>query len=162
MTRLADAFARSPLLILAGAGSSVAAVLHLACLVVGPSAFRVFGAGPGMVRRAEEGDALPYLMAAAIAAVLATWALYAWSGAGLVRRLPFLRTVLAAIAAVYLVRGLAFPLLQPWFPGNSAAFWLVTSAICVLLGALYGLGLWRTWPRLAPAGSSAMPADAAE
>ena len=41
-----------------------------------------------------------------IAGVVAVFGLYALSGAGKVRRLPLLRTVLIAVTAIYLLRGL--------------------------------------------------------
>ncbi|MBW3618576.1 MAG: hypothetical protein KY446_12705 [Proteobacteria bacterium] len=59
-----------------------------------------------MARAAERGSPVPAVWALAIAAVLAVWAAYAWAGAGLIPRLPLMRTVLVAISAVYLLRGL--------------------------------------------------------
>jgi hypothetical protein len=55
---------------------------------------------------------------------------------------------LLAITAVYLARALAFPLLRPLFPGNSSTFWLVSSGLCLLLGAVHLYGLWRSWEHL--------------
>jgi hypothetical protein len=49
---------------------------------------------------------------------------------------------------VFLLRGLAFPWLMPYFPGNGTIFWLVTSAVCLLIGTFYAAGLHRAWPRL--------------
>jgi hypothetical protein len=62
--------------------------------------------------------------------------------------LPLLRSVLCAVTAVYLLRGVAFGALMPYFPGNSLAFWLVTSAICLALGLIHFFGLRQVWPRL--------------
>ena len=42
----------------------------------------------------------------AVAGIVAVFGLYALSGAGKVRRLPLLRTVLIAVTAIYLLRGL--------------------------------------------------------
>jgi hypothetical protein len=49
----------------------------------------------------------PRVYAVLIALLLFVWAAYAFSGAGLLRRLPLLRTGLVTISAVYLLRGLA-------------------------------------------------------
>ena len=84
----------------------------------------------------------------AIAAILVVWALYAWSAAGLVQRLPLLRPGLCAIAAVYLLRAIAFLPLQAVFPDNSTLFWFVSSAVCLVLGLLHAVGLHQMWSRL--------------
>lgn len=97
---------------------------------------------------AERGEPYPTLMAAGIGTVLLLWALYALSGAGVVRRLPLLRTALCAITAVYLLRGIAFIPLQPLFPGNSLTFWLVSSGICLSIGIVHAIGLRQRWREL--------------
>lgn len=135
-----------------GAGlSSVAALLHLGCIVFGAPWYRFFGAGEQMARLAEAGDPLPTLVTALISLVLLVWAVYAVSGAGLIRRLPLLRLVLLLIAGVYLLRGLMFPFMMSALPENSLLFWLLSSAICLLFGVVYALGLWHAWSALAPA-----------
>ncbi|HVF54535.1 MAG TPA: hypothetical protein VM934_00215 [Pyrinomonadaceae bacterium] len=139
---------RKSTLVLAGAGSLAASLLHLACIAGGPNWYRALGAGERMARMAARGHWYPTALTLGIAAVLATWALYAWSGAGLIRRLPFLRPGLCAITAVYLLRALAFVPLQPFFPGNSAAFWYWTSGVCLGLGLLHAHGLRQAWSRL--------------
>src|SRR4051812_20965957 len=56
----------------------------------------------------------PPIIPACIAAVLGVWTLYALSGAGVIRRLPFLRLALTLIAAVYLARGIpGIPVVTP-------------------------------------------------
>lgn len=135
--------------LLAGAAASATAALaHFGCIVFGAPWYRLLGAGEGMARMAERGEPYPTLVAAGIGAVLLVWALYALSGAGVVRRLPLLRTVLSAITAVYLLRGVAFILLQPLFPGNSLTFWLVSSAICLVMGIVHAIGLRQRWRAL--------------
>lgn len=101
-----------------------------------------------MARMAERGHWYPTVLTLGIAAILGTWALYAWSGAGLIRRLPLLRPALCVITGVYLFRALAFVSLQPFFPGNSAAFWYWTSGTCLGFGLLHALGLRQAWSRL--------------
>ena len=139
---------RNRTLVLAGAGSLAASVLHLACIAGGAEWYRFFGAGERMARMAERGHWYPTVLTLGIAAVLGAWALYAWSGAGLIPRLPLLRPALCVITGVYLLRALAFVPLQPFFPGNSAAFWYWSSGVCLVLGLLHALGLRQVWPRL--------------
>lgn len=136
------------LLFAGGLCSFAAAALHLACIAGGPAWYRALGAGERMAAMAAAGHWYPPTSALVIAVVLAAWGAYAWSGAGVLRRLPLLRTALVAIAGVYLLRGLAFPMLMPYFPGNSTTFWFVTAAICIGIGGLYALGLRQAWPRL--------------
>lgn len=89
----------------------------------------------------------PPLAAFVTGMVLSVWSIYALSGAGLLPPLPYLRLVLAGITAVYLFRAVAFPLLKPVFPGNSAAFWFTTSAICFAIGVAHLVGLIQVWQR---------------
>jgi hypothetical protein len=99
-----------------------------------------------MARAAERGDMRPALITAAIAAVLAIWAAYAFSGAGLIARLPLLRIALVAIASVYLLRGLV--LFVPSAlrrPDLSAAFLVWSSLIALALGLIHAIGTWRAW-----------------
>lgn len=130
----------SQALVLGGALTAAAALAHLACIAIGAPAYRFMGAGEGMARAVEAGRKQPALVTAAIAAVLLVWALYAFSGAGLIGELPLTGLALPAISMVYLGRALAFPLLRPVFPGNSLTFWLVSSGICLVLGCLYAVG----------------------
>ncbi|MFN2415608.1 MAG: hypothetical protein ABR603_10725 [Pyrinomonadaceae bacterium] len=139
---------RNPMLVLAGAGSLAASILHLACIAGGPDWYRALGAGEQMARMAARGHWYPTVLTLGIAAILGVWALYAWSGAGLIPRLPFLRLSLCAITGVYLLRALAFVPLQTFFPGNSAAFWYWSSGISLGLGLLHALGLRQAWSRL--------------
>lgn len=93
-------------LVTAGILSAFASLLHVGVIIGGPDWYRFFGAGEEMARAAEHGSSMPGLVTAAIALILSIWALYAFSAAGLVRRLPLLRTALVLITSVYLLRGL--------------------------------------------------------
>lgn len=132
-------------LILGGTLSASAAFAHLACIVLGPPAYRFMGAGERMARAVEAGSKRPTFITVAIAVVLFAWAAYAFSGAGLIGHLPLTGFVLPAISLVYLLRALAFPLLKPQFPENSTTFWLVSSGVCLVLGLLYAAGAIAVW-----------------
>ncbi len=132
-------------LLIGGVLTAVASVAHLACIAIGPRAYRFMGAGERMARAVEAGAIKPTLVTLAIASVLLVWALYAFSGAGIGPRLPFTRLALVLISGVYLARAFAFPLLRPAFPENSNTFWLVSSATSLVLGLLYAAGVIGTW-----------------
>lgn len=132
-------------LVLGGALSVAAAFAHLACIAMGPRAYRFMGAGERMARAVEAGKKRPTLITLTVATVLLVWALYGFSGAGVIAPLPFTRFALPAISAVFLVRAFGFPLLRPLFPENSTTFWLVSSGICLVLGLLYAVGAVAVW-----------------
>lgn len=140
---------REPFLILAGSLSALASLIHLAVIVGGPDWYRFFGAGEGMARMAERGMIQPALITIGIAAVLAIWAAYAFSGAGLIGRLPLLRTGLVVITLIYLARGLI--IVPAWLMNREInTFGWVSSLIVLGFGLAYLIGTWRAWPRLAP------------
>ena len=139
---------RNNWLVAAGGLSAAAALLHIAVIFGGAKWYRFFGAGERMARLAERGSPAPHLITLAIALVLAIWAAYAFAGAGLLRRLPLMRTALVAITSVYLLRGLAlFPtlILKPVLVDR---FTLWSSIIVLAYGITYALGTWRAWPSL--------------
>ena len=145
---------RNPWLIVGGWLSAVASLLHIACIFGGPAWYRFFGAGEAMARAAERGEIYPAAVTFVIAALLAIWAAYAFAGAGMIRRLPLMRTALVIISGIYLLRGLALvpialsPVLQ-------TPFNLWSSLIVLVYGIAYAVGTWRAWPQLSPKGSFA-------
>jgi len=137
------------LLIAAAALSALAALAHLGVIIGGPDWYRFFGAGEGMARLAEGGSWRPALITFAIAIVLGLWAAYALSGAGLLPALPLLKPALVLITLVYTLRGIAGFVLAFAAPGgNSPAFWLWSSTICLVIGVVHAIGLYRAWPVL--------------
>ena len=91
----------------AGAALSLlAALLHVGVIIGGPDWYRFFGAPEAYARAASRGSIIPALVTSGIATGLTIWAAYAASGAGLLLRLPLLRTSLIVITAIYLARGL--------------------------------------------------------
>jgi putative oxidoreductase len=140
-------------LIIAAALSFIASFLHIAIIFGGADWYRFFGAGEKMAKLAESGSAYSSLVTAAIAIVLFIWGLYALSGAGVILKLPFLRLALVAITSAFLLRGLAglilpFVTSHPAVTQNSTTFWIVSSAICLILGAFYLFGTMNRWANL--------------
>lgn len=139
---------RNRWLIAAGVLSTIASMLHVAVIAGGPTWYRFFGAGEAMAQAAEKGSLVPALVTLAIALVLLVWALYAFSGAGLVRRLPLLRTALVLITAVYLLRGVALVPALILKPDAVDTFALVSSLVVLVYGLAYAIGTWTAWPLL--------------
>jgi putative oxidoreductase len=138
------------LLVFGGALTAAASLLHVGIIVGGPDWYRFFGAGERMAWLAARGSPYPAVVTTGIAVVLGIWALYAFSGAGVIRRLPFMRLALVVIAAIYLARGvLGIPLVMtmddPYANQLRAkmTFMVVSSAVCVCLGLCYAFGVAR-------------------
>ena len=141
-------------LLLAGTLSAVASLLHLGVILGGPGWYRFFGAGEGMARMAERGDPKAALVTLGIAGVLAVWATYAFSGAGLVPRLPLLRTGLVIISGIYLLRGLVLipaVALNPRGAAGVTPFVWWSSLIVLAYGLVHAIGTWTAWSALSPA-----------
>ena len=137
-------------LIIAGILSFFASLLHIACIFCGPDWYLFFGAGERMAQLSSAGDPYPTIVTIAISSILAVWGLYAWSGAGLIVKLPLLKTCLVLITAVYLVRGVVglfapFLTSDPVVHQNSMTFWVVSSVICCVYGMYYLLGTKKLW-----------------
>lgn len=141
-------------LLAGGLLTGAASLLHVGIILGGPAWYRFFGAGEEMARRASLGFIFPTVVTLGIAAVLAVWALYAFSGAGVIRRLPLLHVILPLIAMVFLARGIfGVPLVlfvdDPYLNELRAkmTFMVVSSAICVVLGLCYAAGAAGVWNR---------------
>lgn len=149
----------NPYLLAAAFATAAAALMHLMIPLGGPAWYAFFGAPRHLVRRAEAHALYPAVSCLVIATGLSVCSAYAFSGAGLLLPLPLLRPILAAIALVFLLRGVGFPLLEWLWPGSLArvsgsqgmdTFLLLSSLICFLIGAVYAWGLFSVWSRLAP------------
>lgn len=128
--------------------SFLAALLHISCIFGGPDWYLFFGAGEQMAQLAAQGDSYPTIVTLIISAILTGWGIYALSGAGVVFKLPFLKTCLVLITSVYILRGVA-GLIGPFFTTdpvvhqNSMTFWIVSSTICCIYGGFYLVGTIR-------------------
>ena len=139
-------------LVFSGILATASAALHVLIPLGGPGWYAFFRAPTGLVKVARAGQPRAALTCLFITALLSLGAAYAFSGAGLLRRLPLLRTGLAVIGCAFLARGLGFVPLAIWNPRLFAAFCgrpgvdaflLISSALCVLIGAGYLLGASR-------------------
>jgi hypothetical protein len=135
---------RRPLLTAAALAAAIA-LLHVGTAVAGAPAYRYFGA-PELAPLAERGSPVPALVTLALALAFAACALWAASGAGLVRRLPLLRLGIAAAGVVFTARGLALPfeLAQLARGGPLPPRYAVFSLVSLVTGVCYLLGTRRT------------------
>ncbi len=145
------------LLLVGGVLTGIVALLHVVIIFGGPPWYRFFGAGERMAQLAARGSYSPAIVTATIATVFSVWTLYALSGAGVIRRLPFLRLALLLIAAIYLARGvLGVPVVlfvdDPYTRQlrDRTTFMIVSSAISALLGLCYAVGAAGVGQQSAP------------
>jgi len=131
-----------------GALSAIAAVMHLAIILGGPAWYRFFGAGERLAQAAERGSPMPAVVTVGIATVLAVWSAYAFSGAGIIPRLPLLRLGLVAITTIYLVRAVVFAPALALKGLPIGAFTLWSSLTVLVYGVVHAIGVWQTWDRL--------------
>jgi hypothetical protein len=90
-------------LLFGGLFSLAFAIFQISCIFF-PRDLLAYFDGP--VELQAENPSLYTLLCLIIGIIIAVAGLYALSGAGKFRRLPFLKTVLIAITAIYLLRGL--------------------------------------------------------
>jgi hypothetical protein len=140
----------NPWLISGGVLSALASLLHIGCILGGPAWYRFFGAGERMAQMAGRGDWRATVVTLGIASVLAVWSAYAFSGAGLLPRLPLMRLALVLICGVYLLRGLVLLPLLVLKPALVTPFVVWSSVIVLIYGLVHAVGLWTAWPQLGP------------
>ena len=128
-------------LIVGGSMSLALAVLHVLIIAIGSSAYLYFGRAD-LAEAARSGSLYPPLATLVITITLTVWGLYAYSGAGLVRRLPLLRTGLVTIACVYSLRGLILFLdAARWLAGEHyPARQAIFSAAALAIGLCHAIG----------------------
>ena len=144
-------FTGKQLLTIAGILSFTVALLHVAIILVGAPAYRYFGAGEELATLAASGSAFPAMLTLVLVANFALFGLYAFSGAGLMPRLPLLRTALALIGTIYTARGLA-AFHQVFQLMTSSALIetreVVFSLVSLGIGIVYLAGTVSSWNRL--------------
>ncbi len=131
------------------------ALVHVACIFAGEATARFFTAPRPVLEMIRTGSPLIYPVVLVIVAVLGTFALYAWSAAGRMRRLPGLRGGLVAVGVIFALRGLllipqaAVMLRHPGaFPWQVPVFSLVALA----LGLAHLAGARQRWTALGVSG----------
>ena len=136
--------------LLAALGSFAVSMTHIWVIFAGPTAYASLGAPFDVVASAEAGTWYAPTITALIAMIIFGWVLYALSAAGHLPRLPLLRTGLIAIATVLILRGLIVLLIAIFIPVQLTSFVVWSSLLCLVLGALYGVGIIFGWTKLGP------------
>lgn len=134
----------NPYLTAGGVLSALIAGLHLA-LAAFPALYGYVAPGQSaLTEMAVQGSRVTTMVSLALAFLLAVWAVYGFSGAGLIRPLPLLRAALLAIGAIYVLRALFLPtevrmVLAEGYPLRFVLF----SILSLAAGLLYLIGSWK-------------------
>jgi hypothetical protein len=126
-------------LVLGGVASLLIALLHVV-LALRPQTYSYFGAAE-LAELAGQGSPFVLLVSLGLALMFAAWGAYAFSGAGVLRRLPLLQVVLIAAGVIYVLRSLMLPseLIQV-FKSDLGFRFLIFSGGSLVIGVLYLLG----------------------
>jgi fatty acid desaturase len=134
----------------AGILTAIASLTHVAIIFGGADWYRLFGAGEEMALMSENEQMYPAILTGFIALILACWSAYAFSGAGLIRTLPWTNSILIIISGVFLARGLfAIPAVllsnSPYMMelAQHMTFMIITSIFCLVLGGFYSYGTYE-------------------
>jgi hypothetical protein len=130
-----------PWIQLSAAIAIIGALIHVAAIPAGPAWYACFGAPPGVVASARAGTWPAPVGALVIAVLMATCAWYACAALGTVRRPPLLRTGLATMTSICLVRALVLPPLAVAHPELRNTFEVVAAILWGLAGIGFALGV---------------------
>jgi hypothetical protein len=132
-------------LLAGGVISALISALHV-ILALRPTLYAYVTADQesALAQMAEQGSSLIQIATVALALLFAIWALCAFSGAGLMRRLPLLRAALIAIGVIYILRALFLPteinmVMTQGYPFRFVVFSTISLAagLFYLIGTLY-------------------------
>ncbi len=134
--------------IVAGCLCLLASALHLAIIIGGEKWYRAFGAGEKMALMAARGEIYPTIITIFIALILLIWSLYAFAGAGLFPKLPFMKFCLCSISAIFFARGFGALIAMPFFKALQTPFMFWSSALVLLYFVTYAIGTYLNWKNL--------------
>jgi hypothetical protein len=125
---------------LAGIIALIGVAIHIAAIFGGASWYAYFGAPRSVVQSARDGTWLAPVSALVIAGLMAICAAYAFSALGVLRRLPLLRTGLAGMAIVCLLRALVLWPLMINHPNLRNTFEIVAAIVWGIAGVGFVFG----------------------
>lgn len=96
---------KSKLLVIAGVIAAATAIWHWLCIIGGLSWYAFAHAPPPILESVRQGTLLAPAGAFIIGLLFLSCTMFAFSGAGLTRKIPLLKSALATIALLCLVRG---------------------------------------------------------
>ena len=130
----------SKFLIVGGIIAAATACWHLLCILGGPSWYAFARAPHIVVKSAREGTILAPVGAIAIASLMLVCTIYSFSGAGLIKKIPLLKSALITISIICLARALVT---VPYLIQGKLDMWNLIAGfgwffvgICFFMGAI--------------------------
>lgn len=116
------------------------AIAHLSCLFIGPSCYKAQLAPSEIIQSAINGTLLAPVATVFVSGLFFMCALFAISGAGFVKKLPFLHPALVVISVLCLFRGVATIPSSYLFPEMVSIVSILAGFIWFVVGLLYLYG----------------------
>jgi len=136
---------KSQFLLSGGIIAGLAAVWHLLCIIGGPAWF-IFARAPSVIIvSAQQGTLLAPIGTIIVAVLMFTCTIYAFSGAGVIRKIPLLKsalvtiTILCLLRAVVVIPSLLYSSFADTWQVIASSVWLFVG-ICFLLGSVSQFG----------------------
>jgi hypothetical protein len=130
---------QSKLLMSAGVIAAASAIWHLLCIVGGPSWFAFARAPQQIIDSAQQGTLLAPLGTIVVAALMFACTVFSFSAAGLIRKVPLLKSALMTISLLCIVRGLiAIPILVT--PTGLDIWEVIASSVWLYVGICFLAG----------------------
>jgi len=129
-------------LIIGGVIAGLTAIWHLLMIVGGPSWYAFARAPQYIIESANAGTFTAPVSAIAIAILMLSCTLYSFSAAGLIRKIPLLKSALIIISLICIARGL---FISPiFYPIKLLGTWhLVASSVWLFVGLCFLLGVMK-------------------
>ncbi len=136
-------------LITGGVINCLIGLLHFIIPFIGPGAYEFFGAGEAMANMAADNPIIPGAITMLLGLFFITFGLYAFSGAGAIRRLPLMHLVLAVIGGTFFLRGVIIPLDVYFFLTHRPSIrYAGFSLVALVVGFLYLWPVTNAWETL--------------
>lgn len=131
--------------LIATAISFFGALIHWVAPFVGVDWYRFLTSPQWVVESAKAHTWQAPVGAAVVGTLMFMCGLYACSGAGLIKRIPLLRTALCFIALLCIVRGALIFLFLVKIPERLTAFDITASFVWLIAGICFALGTVLRW-----------------
>lgn len=116
------------------------AIAHLSCIFLGPACFEAQLAPAVLIESSANGTWLAPIATIIVSGLFILCALFALSGAGLIRKLPLTNMTLIVIAGLCLLRGIATVPLSSLFPEMVNTYSVIAGMVWFLTGVLFAYG----------------------
>lgn len=127
-------------LILAAVISIVTAISHLSCIFIGPVCFEAQMAPHEIVKSAINGTMLAPIATLIVSGLFISCGICSLSGAGIIKKLPYINFLLVLISALCIFRGISTVPLSFLFPEMVSAFSILAGSIWFFTGLLFAYG----------------------